>query len=87
MIDKFSTIQLQLAGQENFEVGGGGNYYTEYGGTLKTVTVYWLVDFGSLDMAPTDSSDIMGSKSDICEKAIDFVVSFFSDYIRVECPY
>ena len=67
--------------------GGGGDYYTEYGGTLKTVTVYWLVDFGSQDMAPTDSSDIMGSKSDICEKAIDFVVSFFSDYIRVECPY
>ena len=34
-------------------------------------------------MAPTDSSDIMGSKSDICEKAIDFVVSFFSDYVSV----
>ena len=34
-------------------------------------------------MAPTDSSDIMGSKSDICEKAIDFVVSLFSDYVSV----
>ena len=33
-------------------------------------------------MAPTDSSDIMGSKSDICEKAIDFLVSFFSDYVK-----
>lgn len=34
-------------------------------------------------MTPTDSSDVMGSKSDICEKAIDFVVSFFSDYVSV----
>lgn len=34
-------------------------------------------------MASTDSSDIMGSKTDICEKAIDFVVSFFSDYVSV----
>ena len=54
---------------------------------MKAVAVYWLVDFRSQDMALTGSSDIMGSKSDICEKAIDFVVSFFSDYISVACPY
>lgn len=45
------------------------------------------MDFRSQDMALTGFSDIMGSKSDICEKAIDFVVSFFSDYISVACPY
>lgn len=58
-------------------------YNTGYGGAIKPVTGYWLVDFRSRDMAPTVSSDIMGS--DVCDKATDFVVSFFSDYVSVAC--